>query len=118
MSYDIYLNDPNTGEVIKFDEIHHVAGGTYVIFGTDEAWLNITYNYGNQFRKVFGPKGIRTIYGMTGAESLQLLKEAINALDKKVDPDYWKSTEGNARKALCGLAAFADVRPDGIWEGD
>ena len=25
------------------------------------------------------------------------------------------STEGNAKRALCGLLAFAQMRPDGVW---
>ena len=118
MSYDVYLNDSNTGEVVKFNEVHNVTGGTYAMFGTDKAWLNITYNYSDQFRKVLGPKGIRIIYGMTGAESLNILTEAILKLNNDVDPDYWKSTEGNAKRALNGLLYFAACRPDEIWDGD
>ena len=32
------------------------------------------------------------------------------------DEDYWKATEGNAKSALCGLLAFAQMRPDGVWK--
>ena len=32
--------------------------------------------------------------------------------------DYWKATEGNAKRALYGLLTFARLRPDGIWDGD
>lgn len=32
--------------------------------------------------------------------------------------DYWESTAANAIKPLYQLIAFAQLRPDGIWEGD
>lgn len=118
MSYDIYLKDPVTHKVIEFDHVHDIKGGTYCLGGTKEAWLNITYNYGDHYRRVFGEKGIRTIYGMTGAESISILKDAISKLEDDVSDDYWEPTEGNAKKALYGLLAFAQLRPDGIWDGD
>lgn len=65
-----------------------------------------------------GKKGIRTIYGMTGAESIPIIKEAMERLGNDVDPDYWESTEGNAKAALSGLLAMAQMRPDGVWDGD
>lgn len=118
MSYNINLREPVTEDTIVFDKKHQIIGGTYAIGGTSEAWLNITYNYSDYFYKILGEKGIRTIYGMTGAESIPILKDAISKLKDDVDPDYWKATEGNAKKALCGLLAFAQMRPDGIWDGD
>lgn len=38
--------------------------------------------------------------------------------DDDVDTDYWKPTEGNAKRALLQLLAMAKIRPDGIWDGD
>ena len=32
--------------------------------------------------------------------------------------DYWKDTAGNAIRPLFHLIAFAQMRPDGIWNGD
>jgi len=118
MSYDISLLDPVTKETIVFDHIHQIKGGTHAIGGTNEAWLNITWNYGGHFRRVFSGDGIRTIYGMTGAESVPVLQDAMSNLGDDVDEDYWKDTEGNAKKALAELLAFAQMRPDGIWGGD
>ena len=63
-------------------------------------------------------KGIRTIYGLTGAESLPVLDAAIAQLGDDVDADYWAPTEGNAKRALLKLRALATMRPDGIWSGD
>jgi len=113
MSYDIRLKCPLTG-----DHPHHLRGGTYILGGTNDAWLNITYNYSQHYFRTLGDKGIRTIYGMTGAESIPVLKSAAEKLKNDIDNDYWKSTEGNAKAALLQLISLAEMRPDGIWDGD
>jgi len=119
MSYDIYLSDPDTGEVIIFDEKHTIKGGTYVLGGTNLACLNITYNYSEYYYKCLNSeKGIRSLYGMTGEEAIPILKVAIKTLSTKIDKDYWKSIPGNAGFALQGLLTFAKLRPDGIFKGD
>lgn len=117
MSYDIYLNDPVTKNVLSADGPHEIRGGTYCL-GNSSLHLNITYNYAKIFYRVFGEKGIRTLYGMSGAESIPLLKTIIAQLSDEVDYDYWKATEGNVKQALCGLLSFAQLRPDGVWDGD
>ena len=70
MSYDISLVDPVTRETLTMDAPHQMRGGTYAIEGTDEMWVNITYNYARWYYKdyAFGEKGIRSIYGLSGAE--------------------------------------------------
>lgn len=118
MSYDICLNDPKTGCVITFDEPIPVSGGTFALGGTREAWLNVTYNYGSHYRRVMGEKGIRTVYGMTGKESLPVLDAAIDALGDDVSSNYWDATEGNAKAALRNLALLAGLAPHGVWDGD
>jgi len=119
MSYDINLLDPITKEVIQLDSPHQIKGGNYALGGTTEAWLNVTYNYSEHFYKTMGDKGVRTIYGMAGAEAIPILEKAISQLKDDVDDnDYWHSTEGNAKRALLGLLAFAKMRPDGIFNGD
>lgn len=140
MSYDIYLTDPVTRNPIELEEAHYMHGGTYALNGTTEAWLNITYNYANWYYRpeVFAPtedesKGIRSIYGLTGAESIPTLKRAINALESITEDisdedrreceeqgctDYWMPTRANAIRPLYQLLALAQMRPDGIWEGD
>ncbi len=141
MSYDIYLVDPITRETLELPEPHQMRGGTYAIGGTTSAHLNVTYNYGEHFWRVFeelpaprplAPKwmhtrygdlpesfvGIRTIYGLSGAESLPLLDRAMALLKDDVTDDYWEATEGNAKRALMQLRALATLRPDGIWDGD
>jgi hypothetical protein len=118
MSYDISLTDPITKETIQFDSPHELKGGIYALGGTTEAWLNITYNYSLHFYRTMGDKGIRAIYGLTGAEAIPLLKQAIGQLKDDVSGDYWESTEGNAKHALYGLLALAQLRPDGVFQGD
>ena len=121
MSYDISLCDPVTHDTLHANSSHFIGGGTQTIGGTNEFWLNVTYNYGHIYRRedVLGEEGIRAIYGKTGAESIPMLEKAIAALGDDVDNnDYWHATEGNAKRALCGLLAFARMRPDGVWEGD
>lgn len=137
MSYDIWLKDPVTGKTLELDAPHHMRGGTYQVGGSTEASLSVTYNYARHFHRVFGelerPRatapewlhkrgetvyGVRTIYGLTGAESLPVLDKAIAMLADDVDDDYWKPTEGNAKRALLHLRALAAMRPDGVWDGD
>ena len=134
MSYDIELVDPITRETLELDAPHHMRGGTYAVGGTTRAHLNVTYNYSDHYRRVFAPRatteaersdwgrdeltGIRTIYGLTGADSLPVLDRAIAQLGDDTHPDYWQATEGNAKRALVQLRALAAMRPDGLWAGD
>lgn len=118
MSYDISLLDPVTKETIQLGFNHVITGGTYQMGGSQEAWLNVTYNYSPHFKRVFGENGIRSIYEKSGAESIAMLEAAIEQLGDDVDDNYWAATEGNAKKSLHGLLAFARLRPDGIWSGD
>ena len=118
MSYDISLHDPVTREVLCADSHHDMGGGTYCAGGTDELWLNVTYNYAPHFARVLGDGGIRSIYGMTGAESIPVLEAAAARLADDASDDYWDATEGNAKRALLQLAALARLRPDGVWDGD
>ena len=118
MSYDIHLEDPVTGYVLHTETEHHLAGGNYVVGGTTELWLNITWNYANHFYRTMGKDGVRAIYGKTGEESIPILTKAIRQLSDDIDEDYWASTEGNAKQALCKLRVMAYLRPDGVWNGD
>lgn len=119
MSYDISLVAPVTKQTMKAYFKHQIRGGTYQVGGTSRLHLNVTYNYAPHFTRAFESKeGVRMIYGMTGAESIPVLRAAIARLGDDVDEDYWKSTEGNAKQALYGLLAFAHMRPDGVWKGD
>ena len=118
MSYDISLCDPETGRTAIVPDGHDLRGGTYAEGGTGEAWLNVTYNYSPHFYRTMGDKGIRTIYGMTGRDSVPVLTAAIDQLAASHSADYWAGTEGNARKALENLRLLARACPDAVWQGD
>lgn len=118
MSYDIYLVDPITRECLTIDRKHNFKGGTYQEGGTNKLWLNITYNYARFYYRAMGEQGIRSIYGLTGKDSIPILKNAIECLKDDFDIDYWKPCEGNAKRALHHLLIMALRRPDGIWYGD
>jgi len=118
MSYDIKLLDPVTREPLELDTPHLVRGGTYAVDGATEFHVNITYNYAKFFVQVFGDLGVRFLYGKSGAESIPILENAISSLADDVSDDYWEATEGNAKRSLYQLLAFAKLRPDGIWDGD
>lgn len=98
-------------------------------------WVNITYNYARWYYKdyAFGENGIRSIYGLSGAESIPVLKKAIAGLEDSNEElpyeeakqcieqgatGYWLPTRGNAIRPLYQLLALAQMRPDGVWEGD
>lgn len=57
MSWNVSIVDPKTKEVQNLLERHDLRGGTYALGGTTEASLNITYNYGDFFRKVLPSDG-------------------------------------------------------------
>lgn len=118
MSYDIYLKDAETGEVLELDEPHALRGGTYELGGTTECWLNVTYNYAKHFYRVLGDEGIRGLYGKTGEDTIPILDKAIAELGDDIDDDYWAATEGNAKQALINLWMLAKAEPEGVWDGD
>ena len=140
MSYDIYLRNRVTKETVHFDTPHQMAGGTYAVGGTTEAWLSVTYNYAQWYYKdgVFPDNGednsgIRSIYGLSGAESIPVLEHAIKTLESMTEDltekeiqeykdggagGYWTPTRANAIRPLYQLLAMAKMRPDAEWSGD
>lgn len=118
MSYDIDLIDTSTNEVIKMSKPVLLTGGTYCPDGVNKLSCNITYNYGEVFRKFLGEKGIRSIYGKTAKETLSVLIEMADNLKDDISDDYWDSTEGNVKEAVLTLIKMALLAPHGIWQGD
>lgn len=130
MSYDIRLIDHTTHKVLEAENPHFMQGGTFCPGGTKELWLNITYNYAAVLCKVLqrdvidqsnGRRttlvGLDAINGIYAAETISMLRKAINSLsDEGANESYWHPTEGNVKKALIQLKALADMRPDGVWE--
>ena len=112
MSYDVYFCDPVSKKVIELDEPHFMRGGTYAIGGTEELTLNITYNYSENYSK--HNFSIKDLDGKTALDVLPELERVISELGDEVDPDYWKPTDGNAKKALIQLLTMCKMRPDAV----
>ena len=117
MSWSFDLCDPVTDKVLATDEKHFMFGATVCVGGDTAMTLDVTYNYSDIINKVIENEGSYAylLEGKTGAETIPILKNAISKLSDDVNEDYWKATEGNAKRALSQLLAFAQMRPDGIW---
>ena len=89
------------GEVIQYNEPREISGGTYAVGGTEEAWLNVPYNYGGIFP-------FRELDGKTLHASAPDIEDAIAALPGERGDDYWKPTPGNVRHALKSLLLLAE----------
>jgi len=122
MSYWVSINDKN-GNALPVAA--HEEGGTYVMGGSSEAKLNITYNYADQFSKVNldfgegrteGRNGATSVHGKRAGDLKPQLRYAVRTLGTKRDTNYWNSTPGNAGYALSILLAWAEQHPDGIFE--
>lgn len=117
MSYSVSIVDPVTEEVLHTRDnfTHYIKGGTYSLEGTSELWISITYNYAKIFSEAFKNKdGIKSINNKNVSDAIPILNKAISSLKDDIDNDYWKATEGNAKKALKGLLALCEMRPDGM----
>ena len=127
MSYDIYLKDPVTGDTAEVPG-HLMSGGTYradyhpetgtftPALNTD-AHLNITYNYGAYYGEV-AEKGIRTIYGLTGYDSIPILENMISSLKEKYKKDEdWISTKREKTIFLDENGKELDDPIDAIFKG-
>jgi hypothetical protein len=104
MSYWIALEDENGPvQVESFED-----GGTYVVGGSTEADLNVTYNYARHFP-------FRDLHGQKARDTGELLLAAVQRLGTECDPDYWAPTEGNTGHACSILLAWAEQHPDATW---
>jgi len=90
----------------------HSDGGTYVVGGTAEMALNVTYNYGKLLAEVL-PGGLRGLYGKEVKEALPLLKVGVEKLVGEPSENYWEACPGNARKVLERLVQWAQEAPAG-----
>ncbi|MBQ7650138.1 MAG: hypothetical protein IJS15_04220 [Victivallales bacterium] len=121
MSYDIMFCQQDEVCRLPFSP---PRGGTYCLDdGFREAWLNITFNYASIFEKHHlsiikrerQKSGICVLEGKTASECVRILTGVIPKMGDETVPDYWKATEGNAKKALINLLMIAvAVPPDAI----
>ncbi len=107
MSWWVYLCDKDS-RAMTVDL--HQDGGSYVLGGTDEAELNVTYNYGKHF--AFRDE----LHGKVAKDTIPILKAAVQRLGTVRDPDYWEPTPGNAGYACAILLRWAVQHPDAVWE--
>lgn len=111
MSWDVTLEDEN-GKPLKVKP--HTEGGTYVMGGTDDAELNVTWNYGKYLG--FGEENT-FIYldGKKASDVIDMLQSAVDKLGTDKDKDYWAVTPGNAGHTLNILLTWAKQHPNGIF---
>ena len=119
MSYDIYMTH---ADGIRCQVPHHMGGGTTIVGGYTEAWLNVTYNYSPFYYSFLDKEnGIRWLYGKTGREVLAKLRLAIRSLalmEWTPYKDYWAPTPGNALQPLLAFKRWANMHPDAVFSGD
>ncbi len=112
MSYWIYLRNKD-GENVTVDA--HAEGGTHVMGGTDEAELNVTYNYGVHIHKYL-KGGLKYLHKKKGKSVIKKLEKAVKELGTERSDNYWDSTEGNAGYALNILLGWAKQHPEAKFE--
>jgi hypothetical protein len=126
MSYDIEIRHidcrhEDACEHPRLEVPNQEEGGTYVMGGSTDPSLNITYNYGPILHKVLyggevpkdGDTGLPALHALTVRQSLPLIQVAIVALDRIIESegagsteDYWACTNANVRKVLINLEAW------------
>ena len=104
-------------DISSFDDY----GSTICIDGTDSLSTNITYNYAPFFEKVFGEKGIRSIYGISFSEAvhkLQYAEQIFSSVDK-TDTEWvikYKEPTEEEKARFERILHCKWERPSGYWE--
>jgi hypothetical protein len=109
MSYDVDIIDPHTKEVVSIEKKHDLRGGIFVVGGTRELTYNITYNYCVNYDACLF--SIHDLNKKTIKETMGKLKEVEYKLQGKPDDNYWKSSDGNAKKAVQDLITLSELAP-------
>lgn len=107
MSWDIELYHPETGAVAEVQK--HAEGGTYPAEGTCLAKNSVTYNYAIHF-------GFKELNGLTGEQSMPILRDVVRRLGTECSHDYWAARPGNTGYAANILLGWAALYPEYIWE--
>lgn len=96
---------------------HFTAGGTHPIGGTDEAELNITYNYSEFYYAYLDKKlGLEWLHQKQTKDCIERLEKTVKELGTKQNEDYWNPTKGNAGYALSILLKWARKHPEAKFE--
>lgn len=88
--------------------------GHLVAIDQSEAHCTITYNYGTVYHLV--DFSMDNMNGLTGRETIGILRNAVEKLGTKKYGDYWAPTPGNAGSALQTLLSWAEQHPDAVWK--
>ena len=111
MSYDVSLEIG--GELVQVES--HTDGGTYVMGGSTDASLNITYNYAECYR-LTDLKSIRELDGRRASDVVGRLRSSVEFLGTTTyERDYWAPTPGNAGHAIAILLKWAEANPDAVF---
>lgn len=114
MSWWISLKDNENDELPSTVE-RFCEGGTYVLGGSTEAELNVTYNYSKYYEYAIDKElSLRFLHGKKAKDVMHCLGRAIAKLGNKTDDNYWKSTPGNAGHALSILLVWCKQNPNSI----
>lgn len=121
MGFWISLEKNN--QVVSVDS--HTEGGTYVLGGTTDADMSVTYNYSRFWIDALGPipegsyedlYGLGPwIHGKTAQMTLPLLNAGCKRLVGEPSYDYWDACPGNARQVLEILVKWGIQHPDAVW---
>ena len=84
-------------------------------YKTPEGWLT-----GQRERRKYFDKNNNEIDCITAIETNQTNTEVIETytVSEGDTSNYWEKTAANAIKPLYQLIAMAQLRPDGVWDGD
>lgn len=117
MSWDVAL--VKDGAIVTVPR-HSGEGGTYVLGGTTDAKLTITYNYGWVYRAIelFEGSLCDWLNGQRAGDMIPALAAAVARLGTGRSPDYWAPTCGNAGHALSILLEWARLHPDAVFAVD
>ncbi len=96
---------------------------SYDIKIADEEF-NVTWNVAPMFYAAIPETGIRTIYGMSGADALPTLQFIRTYFEdnkeklKAMEPSNGWGTFDNTYKCLCKMVRISMNHPNEIWNGD
>ncbi len=114
MSWDIELVDKK-GDFVAVPSFEE--GGTYVLGGSTDASLNVTWNYSSFYHNTLdAERGIRFLDGKRAKDVVELLTKAIAELGTEKNDNYWASTRGNAGYALSILLKWAKLHPTATFK--